>query len=102
MSLRYTRRADTLVGPGPGANGSGTLAIINFSALMSGNSAINLSNVFLLNASGGNISFSLSNGNVIVGNISAVPEPESLSLLLIGLLGIILLLRAQTRKALSP
>jgi hypothetical protein len=91
--------ADTLIGPGPGADGSGTLAIVDFSSLKPGISSINLSNVILLNPSGNDISFSLSNGKVVVGNVSTVPEPQSLYLLFIGFCGIILVLRLQGQKS---
>jgi general secretion pathway protein D len=79
--------ADTLIGPGPGANGSGTLVIIYFSALRPGQSSINLSNLIALNSTGGQISLSLQSGNVNVGS-AIVPEPESLVYVLTGLLAL--------------
>jgi hypothetical protein len=87
--------ADTLIGPGPGANGSGTLAIIDFTTIKPGISSIKLSNVFLLNSSGGNISFSVRDGKAVVGNLSTVPEPTSLSLVLIGVVGILFMFHLQ-------
>ena len=70
-----TFTADTLAGLGPGASGDGTLASLLFQSLSSGSSPIDLSNVILLDSSGGDISASLINGSV------TVPEPGILLLL---------------------
>lgn len=76
---------DTLLGPGPGAAGSGTLATLDFQAIGLGNGAVSLSNVVLLDSNLNDIAFTANNGLV-----SAVPEPRTLipvacGLLLIGL-----------------
>jgi Cohesin domain len=73
---------DTLIGPGPGANGSGTLANINFtaSATHSGSTIISLNNVIAQDTP----------GNLITVQTpplrATVPEPGSVLLVLAGLL----------------
>jgi general secretion pathway protein D len=73
---------DTLIGPGPGASGSGILANVNFlaSATNFGTGTISLNNVLALD----------SNLNLITVQTLplqvSVPEPESVLLVLAGLL----------------
>jgi hypothetical protein len=74
----------------PGVNGSGQLALIEFTALASGTSALTLSNTFLNFADSG---FTVTNGSVCVNGATAcdggggtpVPEPSALLLLSLGL-----------------
>lgn len=66
---------NTLPGPGPGATGSGLLATVDFLAQAPGSSAVELANVLLLDSN--------------LNPISAVPEPSTIVLLSIGVLGII-------------
>lgn len=69
---------DTLAGAVPGASGSGTLALVSFTALASGNPGFALSNPFLLN----------STGDPIEADLPSVPEPTALSLMALGLLAV--------------
>jgi hypothetical protein len=77
--------ADTLIGSIPGVSGSGTLAILDFTALSAGTSPINILNVSLLDSTLSPISSTTVNGNATVG-AQAVPEPSSMLLLATGLL----------------
>jgi hypothetical protein len=76
--------AETLVGPGPGASGAGTLATLDFSSLGPGSSTIGLSNVVLLDSTFADIPFTVQAGSVVV----ATPEPEFWLLLSCDLLGV--------------
>lgn len=67
---------DTLAGPVAGVSGSGSLALVSFTALASGNPAFALSNPFLLN----------STGDPLEAELPSVPEPTALSLMALGLL----------------
>ena len=58
--------------------------MIFFTALAPGASGLNLSNVALLDASGKPINFSISNGSINVTPVTPVPEPATISLLLLG------------------
>ena len=69
---------------GTGMSGTGTLAVIYFTALSPGVSGLDLSSVQLLDASGNPINFALANGSVTVTPVTAVPEPTTLCLLLLG------------------
>jgi hypothetical protein len=77
--------ADTLIGAIPGVNGSGTLAILDFTALNGGTSPINISNISLLDSTLSPISSTTVNGSASVSG-QAVPEPSSLLLLGTGML----------------
>lgn len=64
--------ANTILGPGPGVSGSGTLAWMDFTAIGAGASSVTLSNVLLLDANLSPIDFTTAIGTVAV---AAVPEP---------------------------
>jgi hypothetical protein len=76
--------ADTLIGPGPGVNGSGTLAVLTLTGLAPGTSSIDFSSVFLLDSNFTGINSSLQSGSVTVTS-TAVPEPNTLVLLIAGM-----------------
>jgi general secretion pathway protein D len=73
----------TLVGPGPGASGSGVLTAYNFNVVGPGVSALTLSNVILLNSNLDTISAQISSGSV-----TAVPEPSTYAMFALGLAGL--------------
>jgi hypothetical protein len=86
--------ADTLLGSGPGVDGSGTLAILTLTGLAPGTSAIDLSNVFLLDSNLNSIGASLQSGSVtITSPTTPVSEPNTLVLLLAGVVGVFIFLR---------
>src|SRR5262245_19660777 len=72
---------DTLLGPGPGANGSGLLAHFNFTALAAGAGSFSLANVLAQDTPGNLINVALAPAQV------TVPEPDSLSLLALAVVG---------------
>lgn len=72
---------DTLLGPGPGASGSGLLAHFDFTARAAGTAAFSLSNVLAQNTPGNLITVALTPAQV------TVPEPDSLSLLALAVIG---------------
>jgi hypothetical protein len=85
--------ADTLLGPGPGVDSSGTLAILTLTGLAPGTSAIDPSNLFLLDSNLNPIDASLQSGSVTVTSpTTAVPEPNTLVLLMAGV-GVSIFLR---------
>lgn len=78
--------ADALLGPGPGANGSGVLVEFEFDALAPGSSSLGILNVILVDSLGNAISNSATPGSVnITGATVAAPEPASWILLCAGL-----------------
>lgn len=95
--------ADTLLGPRPGVNGSGTLAILTLTGLEPGTSGIDLSNLTLLNSSLRPISAGLQNGSVRVAGTAPTPELNSLVLFITGisLLAAVLLHRTQAPRSSS-
>jgi|ERR1017187_659961 general secretion pathway protein D len=76
-----TFTADALFGA-TGAAGTGTLATLDFQAVAGGVSALDLSNVILLDSNLNDISFTAQSGQAVV---SAVPEPDSIWLLASGI-----------------
>jgi hypothetical protein len=71
-----TFTADSLLGPGPGAVGSGTLATFNFQAVAGDITALDLANVVLLNSNLNDIGFMTAGGTVTVQSaVAAAPEP---------------------------
>lgn len=77
--------ADTLIGPGPGVNGGGILAILTLTGLTAGTSSIDFSNVFLLDSNLNSIDASTLSGSVTVTPSTVpTPEPNSLVLLIAG------------------
>ena len=68
--------SDTLFGPVPGVSGSGTLALVTFTALTSGDPRFALSQLELRD----------SVGEPIAADLPSVPEPTVLPLLALGLL----------------
>jgi hypothetical protein len=88
--------ADTLVGFIPGADGSGTLAVLTLMGVGAGTSSIDISNVTLLDSNFNPIlPTGLNSGSVTVTSTS-LPEPSSILLLLAGA-GVVFLL-ASTRR----
>jgi len=73
--------ADTLLSSPPGVNGSGSLAVFDFTAIANGTSTLDLANIFLLDSTLANINFTANNGSVTIGT-PAVPEPGTLTLLI--------------------
>jgi hypothetical protein len=74
--------ADTLLGPTSGVNGNGVLATVDFTALATGTSPINLFNVTLLDSNLTGIDFTTTDGAVNVRELSVTPEiPTSLMFL---------------------
>lgn len=69
---------------GSAFSGGGVIAEIQFTALMAGVSPLTLSNAFLNLSDQG---FGVANGQITVTGAATVPEPTTLALLAIGLLG---------------
>lgn len=76
--------ADALIGAIAGVSGGGTLATISFSALSTGTSALGLSGVVLLDSAFSPIDSDIGDATV---NITSVPEPSSLLLFGVGIVG---------------
>ena len=87
--------ADTLIGPLFGVDGSGTLATVEFDTIEAADSAVTLNNIILLDSNFNNINFTSTNGSINVSVTAAVPEPNSVALILAGACccGLILRLR---------
>ncbi len=75
--------ADTLLGPGPGVNGGGTLVILQLLASGVGTSTIDISNLILLDSSLNQIDATTESGMVTV--TSPIPEPSGILMVGFGL-----------------
>ncbi len=80
--------ADSLLGPDPGVTGSGNLVTLSFQAVGQGTSTISLSNLVFLDSSLSDILLASEEGSVNVSK-STVPEPTTIFLLGLGLIGIV-------------
>jgi hypothetical protein len=69
--------ADTLIGPGPGVNRSGVLATIDFTAIGSGTSSVDLANLIFLDSTGAPINVSTTSSSVDVAGAVATAEPST-------------------------
>jgi len=78
-----TFTVDSLIGPGPGVDGPGVLAFVDFQAINVGTTTVDLSNVMLLDSTLAPIDFTTENATV-----TAVPEPASLLFLVTVIVGI--------------
>ena len=77
-SVTFT--SGTLLGPGPGVSGAGTLATIKLQGVATGKTPLVLSNVILLDSQLSDITATTADGSA-----SVVPEPGTLALLSLGL-----------------
>jgi general secretion pathway protein D len=78
---------DTLLGPGPGASGSGVLATFDFLAIGKGTSTLSLANVLAQDTPGNLINLGLGSAQ------TTVPEPGTLGLLALALTGCVVSMR---------
>lgn len=83
----------TLLGPTPGVNGTGALAVIRFVAKAAGSSGVTLSNIVLLDSIANDISVTVGNGSVDV----MVPETSAAVLMAAGI-SAVLALRKRTNR----
>jgi adhesin HecA-like repeat protein len=83
-----TATADTLIGAISGIDGSGTLAVLEFTGLAPGTTSIDLANVTLLDSNFNPIDFTSQDASLTVGS-SVTPEPSSLLLMATGLIALI-------------
>lgn len=74
---------NTLLGAIDGATGSGSLATLQFEALSQGVTFLELSDLTFVDSFYNEIAVGYADGLLSIGNVSAVPEPSSLSLLLV-------------------
>jgi general secretion pathway protein D len=88
--------ADSLVGPIPGASSGGDLADFRFLGIGPGTSPLTLSNVVLLDSALNDISFTTSDGSVVV-TPATVPEPGVLWLTMLAIFWVLLRERLQNR-----
>jgi len=91
--------ADTLVGPIPGVTGDGVLLVFDFKALAAGASPLSFANEILLDSSLNDITAdtTFQNGSVTVSGITHVPEPNTLVLVCIAVLGLITIRQLRPR-----
>ena len=87
--------ADTLLGPIPGVTGSGVIATIDFLAIGSGISSVDLANTIFLDSTGANITVSLEGGSVDVSSAVVTAEPTTTILMISGIVALLLLTRQQ-------
>ncbi|TWI70223.1 putative secreted protein with PEP-CTERM sorting signal [Pseudoduganella lurida] len=83
---------NTLIGPFPGASGSGSLLHVTFETLASGTSALGFSDVLFIGSGDVDIPITVASSPITV---SAVPEPATYAMLGVGLLGVAALRRRQ-------
>jgi hypothetical protein len=74
---------NTLLGPTPGASGSGSLALITFQAINAGSSALAFSDVLFLDSAAADIAV-----DAVTGTLQAVPEPATFLLFGAGLVAV--------------
>jgi len=92
-----TDTADTLIGAISGVDGSGTLAVLEFTGLAPGTTSIDLANVILLDSNFNSISFTTEDASVTVkSSVIETPEPSGLPLLGIGLIGLVGIVRRRS------
>jgi hypothetical protein len=94
--------ADSLIGAGLGAHGSGILTTISFTALGVGSSAVSLFNVSAFDSFGEGIAVTSTNSAVNVGASTVVPEPTPLVLLGSGVLGLLIVNTSKHRVRVKP
>jgi cohesin domain-containing protein len=87
--------ADALIGAIPGVSGTGVLAEIQLQGIGTGTSPVTLSNVILIDSSGGDITATVVDGSVR----SVVPEPRQAAAVYLALL--ILIEAARRRRLLA-
>jgi len=92
--------ADTLLGPGPGVNGSGVLLTVDFTTIGSGVSSVDLANLIFLDSTGAPINVSTSGGTVDVGSAVTTPEPATMLLFITSLIALVCLMRVKNRPLL--
>jgi hypothetical protein len=81
--------ADTLIGFVPGVSGGGTIATMDFLAIASGLSSLDLANTFFLDSNLANINnVTLESGTVNVTSATATPEPPTVVLMLGGIVAL--------------
>lgn len=78
--------ANSLIGSIPGVSGDGVLARFNFQVAGVGSSALNFSDVLLLNAQLAELPVQINNGSL--STVNAVPEPSTWLMLGAGLAGL--------------
>jgi general secretion pathway protein D len=77
--------ANTLLGPVPGVNGSGSLTTLRFTGVGLGSSGVTISNALLLDSVGGDIATDIQNGSISV----VIPEPATGLLAALALLALV-------------
>jgi general secretion pathway protein D len=92
--------ANTLLGPGPGLDGGGTLIEFQFLAVAAGTSGLDLANIILLDSNLDNIDFTSTHGSVVVTGSGPTPTPEASTVLLLAV-GMLALATVAVSKAAS-
>ena len=83
---------NTLLGPVAGVSGSGSLAHFNFNVIHNGTTALTFSDVMFLDSNMGELTVQANNAS-----LQAVPEPASYVLFGLGLAGLALMRRRETK-----